>query len=169
MQVDTAEAVAGEDDAHHAHRMHESAPIAANGQFTPLDGTAESVADTGPDDDAPVPSVAEPSSAAIYDAAADAVELLATDPAPMVAFYTKKAMAVSGHTLDIVMPDLESAGSSASRPSLHRHSHGLAMSTGQHRSSAASVTSSQDHGSAYRRDPWLNIIRRRVCFWSFML
>lgn len=152
-------------DAQPAPDLHEPLSATANGQCSALDETAET--DTGldnsplpqvPDDDTPVPSAA----AAIYDGAADAVELLATDPAPMVALYTRKAMAVSGHTLDIVMPDLESGGSSGSRPSLHRHSHGLALSTGQHRSSAASVTSSQDHASTHRRDPWLNVIRRRV-------
>lgn len=155
-------------DGHHAHDSNEPLSATANGQYCALDETAEScVVDEGhenppspqvPDDDTPVPSAA----AAIYDGAADAVELLATDPAPMVALYTRKAMAVSGHTLDIVMPDIESAGSTGSRPFLHRNSHGLATSTGHHRSSAASVTSSQDHGSTHRRDPWLNVIRRRV-------
>lgn len=166
MQVDIAEVDTEDDDSHTRHDLNESLMGMTNGQNTPVDGAAGNVVETGPegspltqgpDDSAPVPGAA----AAIYDGAADAVELLATDPAPMVAVYTKKAMVASGHTLDIVIPDLESAGSGASRPSLHRPSHSLQVPSAQHqRTSAGSVASSQDQGSTLRRDPWHNFARR---------
>lgn len=80
----------------------------------------------------------------IYDSIADAVELLATDPAPTVAYFTKRSIGQSGHELDVLV-EPEATTPAHSRPS---------VTTGPFRGSAGSVTSSQDPGGATRRDHW---------------
>lgn len=169
---DIAEGDTEEDDNQAGDALNESLMATTNGHHKSHESTGDNAVDPGteaspmlqgPDDNTPVPSAA----AAVYDGAADAVELLATDPAPMVAFCTRKAMNASGHTLDIVMPELESAGSGGYRSSLQRHSHSHQVSSGQqHRTSAGSVASSQDQGSTQRRDPWHSFTKkvRLVCF-----
>ena len=85
----------------------------------------------------------------IYDSIADAVELLATDPAPTVAYFTKRSIDQSGHELDVLV-EPEAA---PSRPP---------AASGPFRGSAGSVTSSQDPGGATRRDHWSWFNLRKV-------
>jgi hypothetical protein len=88
----------------------------------------------------------------IYDSIADAVELLATDPAPTVAYFTKRAISQSGHELDVLVEP---------EPTMSAQSRSNIMS-GPHRGSAGSVTSSQDPGGATRRDHWSWFNLRKV-------
>lgn len=88
----------------------------------------------------------------IYDSIAEAVELLATDPAPAVAYFTKVSISQSGHELDVLVEP---------EPSLSSQNRSSIMGAA-YRGSAGSVSSSQDPGGATRRDHWSWFSLRKV-------